>query len=128
MELCDCNLRDLIEELDDDSKLKNNDHLSLLSYFFCSNIMKEILEGVNYLHTLKPLQVHRGLKPSNILIKFNQSGKVIRIADFSSVAIHGFNEQSHTGDKGTLKYMAPQAINNLYYNILILCVCVCDPL
>jgi serine/threonine protein kinase len=77
--------------------------------------MKEIL-GVNYLHTLKPVVIHRDFQPSNILIKFNQSGNVIRIVDFSSAANHDFNKESHTDDRETIEYMAPEVINCRKYD------------
>jgi serine/threonine protein kinase len=116
MELCDGNLRDLMDQVNQDSNLKKVDILSLIGYYFCTHIMEEIFEGVNYLHKLSPIIIHRDLKPSNILIKFILNGKVIRIADFSSVANHGFSDQSHTDDRGTPKYMAPEVISNRNYD------------
>jgi serine/threonine-protein kinase ULK/ATG1 len=40
----------------------------------------------------------------------------VKIADFGLMAIHNFSEQSHTIDKGTPKYMAPEVINNKKYD------------
>jgi serine/threonine-protein kinase len=59
--------------------------------------------------------IHRDLKPENILLKNEpKSNRFIKIADFGFVAIHEFAEQSHTIDKGTPKYMAPEMINNRF--------------
>ncbi len=41
---------------------------------------------------------------------------MIKIADFGLVTIHGFAQQSHTIDKGTIKYMAPQITKSSKYD------------
>jgi serine/threonine protein kinase len=40
----------------------------------------------------------------------------IKIADFGLSVLHKYSEQSHTIDKGTPKYMAPEVINNNKYD------------
>jgi serine/threonine protein kinase len=64
------------------------------------------------------------LKPGNILLKRrvqrdypNQwSEKFIKIADFGLIVMHVSNEQLHTIDKGTPKFMAPEVINSEKYS------------
>jgi hypothetical protein len=109
MELCDKTLNDVIEEFDENSHLKANGTLTSVGYYIASQIIIQILEGVNYLHTQNPSLIHRDLKPDNILLKKDdQKGFCVKIADFGLIAIHKFLEKSHTMDKGMLKYTAPE--------------------
>jgi hypothetical protein len=108
MELCDKTLEDVINEFDKELHLKTNGTLTTVGYYIASNIFLQILEGVNRLHTRN--LIHRDLKPANILLKkCDQRGFCVKIADFGLIAIHKYSGQSHTADKGTLKYMAPEA-------------------
>jgi serine/threonine protein kinase len=113
MELCDKTLDDVIEEFDKESHLKTNGTLTTVGYYIASKVFLQILEGVNYLHNQNPPLIHRGLKPANILLKKDfYKGFCAKIADFEYMAIYKFSEQSHTLDKGTPKYMAPEVISN----------------
>jgi alpha-tubulin suppressor-like RCC1 family protein len=115
MELCDKTLDDVIKEFNKESHLKTNGTLTTVGYYIASNIFLQILEGVNHLH--KKNLIHRDLKPANILLKkCDQKGFCVKIADFGLMAIHEFSEQSHTLDKGTPKYTAPEVINNKKYD------------
>jgi serine/threonine protein kinase len=108
MELCDKTLEDMIDELDKELHLKTNGTLTTVGYYIKSNIFLQILEGVNYLH--KRNVIHRDLKPANILLKkHKQKGFYVKIADFGLMATHKYSGQSHTADRGTIKYMAPEA-------------------
>jgi serine/threonine protein kinase len=49
------------------------------------------------------------------LKKSYSKGICVKIADFGLMAIHDFPEKSHTLDKGSTKYMAPEVINNKKY-------------
>jgi hypothetical protein len=117
MELCDKTLEDMIEESTNDSILKSTESLTTVGYYISSQIFIQILEGVNYLHKQNPPLIHRDLKPANILLKkCDRKGFCVKIADFGLMAIHKFAEQSHSLDKGTPKYMAPEVITNKKYN------------
>jgi hypothetical protein len=117
MELCEKTLDDVVNEFDKESHLKTNETLTTVGYYMASNIFLQILEGVDYLHKQNPPLIHRDLKPANILLKNNESkGFCVKIADFGLLAIHNFSEQSHTLDKGTPKYTAPEVINSRKYN------------
>jgi hypothetical protein len=117
MELCDKTLDDVIKELTNDSILKSTKSLTTIGYYIASQIFIQILEGVSYLHKQNPPLIHRDLKPANILLKKSDSkGICVKIADFGYLAIHEFSEQSHTLDKGTPKYTAPEVINSRKYD------------
>ncbi len=125
MELCDTTLESLIEELDSDSKFKNQNEemLTPIGYFIASQLFIELVEGLQYLH--KENIIHRDLKPSNILLKngFLNSNllerdykrRFLKISDFGLLALHRFSQQTHSLDKGTPKYMAPEVIYNEKY-------------
>jgi hypothetical protein len=117
MELCDKTLDDVIDEFDKESHLKTNGTLTTVGYYIASNIFLQILVGVNHLHKQNPPLIHRDLKPANILLKkCDQKGFCIKIADFGYMAIHKFSEQSHTLDKGTPKYTAPEVVDSKKYD------------
>jgi hypothetical protein len=117
MELCDKTLDDAMKELTNDSILNTSESLTTIGYYIASKIFLQILEGVNYLHKQNPPLIHRDLKPANILFKkCDQKGFCVKIADFGLIAIHYSPDKSHTADKGTVKYMAPEVINSRIYN------------
>jgi hypothetical protein len=117
MELCDKTLDDVINEFKNDSNLKTTESLTTIGYYIASQIFIQILEGINYLHKQNPPLTHRDLKPANILLKKDIfKGFCVKIADFKYMAVHNFSEQSHSLDKGTLKYTAPEVINNKKYD------------
>jgi hypothetical protein len=109
MELCDKTLDDVIKGFDKESQLKTNGTLTSVGYYIASRIFIQILEGVNYLHKQNPPLIHGDLKPANILLKKDEAkGFCVKIADFGLVAIHDFSKQSHTLEKGTVKYTTEQ--------------------
>lgn len=70
-------------------------------------IMKNILEGVNYLH--KKNIVHRDLKPENIL--FTKNG-VLKIVDFGTSKF--FTKKVMKTTHGTPYYIAPEVLKEKY--------------
>jgi hypothetical protein len=115
MELCDKTLDELIEEFNGDTNLKTDETLTTLGFYVLSKIFIQVLEGVNHLH--KQTIIHRDLKPANILLKrCPRKGLAVKIADFGLTVIHEFSEQSHTMDKGTPKYTAPELVKSRNYN------------
>jgi len=95
---------------------KRNRHKNPLSEQECSIIMKQILEGIAYLHSVNLL--HRDLKPANILMKSSQNIEhSIKIADFGlSTKIDSEPEYSPTERCGTRSYMAPELIQGKKYS------------
>jgi len=117
MELCDKTLGEVIDEFDEDSHLKTNGMLTPVGYYIASNIFLQILEGVNHLHKQNPPLIHRDLKPANILLKKDEAkGFRVKIADIGLAVIHKYSKQSHTLDKGTPKYMAPEVVKGKKYD------------
>ena len=85
-------------------KLFNN-HPSLTERE-ASIVVRNILEGVNYIHERD--YIHRDLKPENILLS-KRNGLEIKIVDFGLSAMHKvFNFDQHDEKIGTLIYMAPE--------------------
>jgi hypothetical protein len=128
MELCDTTLKKIIEEIQSDISFKNkNDNiLTPIGYYIASQLFIEIVKGVKYLHQNNI--IHRDLNPNNILIKREviedftkillreeKNRNFVKIGDFGLIKIHSFAQQSHTIDKGTPKYMAPEVINDKHY-------------
>jgi len=85
-------------------------------------IMKNILEGVLFIHDLK--YVHRDLKPENIMLKRKDSLEV-KIVDFGlSARCKVFDEHDLDEKFGTLLYMAPeQAESKVYANKIDMWAC-----
>ena len=72
------------------------------------DLIKQILNGLNTLHSANPPIIHRDLKPNNVLLSFNDCGDIItKISDF------GFAKEitttiSDIDIAGTRPYMAPE--------------------
>lgn len=77
------------------------------------DLMKQILQGLNTLHSSKPIIIHRDLKLNNILLSYDSKGDiVIKISDF------GFAKEITTNISdidiaGTRPYMAPESFSKV---------------
>jgi len=81
------------------------------SIILLKDYMKQILEGIQYLHCNNI--VHRDIKPENILISMNGN---IKLADFGLSSYFQNNNTLISGRKGTSYYAAPEIINkDVYY-------------
>ena len=84
-----------------------------MSLYRVLDLMKQILEGLNVLHSSNPPIVHRDLKLNNILLSYNACGEiVIKISDF------GFAKSVTTNISdvdvvGTRPYMAPECFKKV---------------
>ncbi|XP_059669696.1 probable serine/threonine-protein kinase WNK11 [Cornus florida] len=72
---------------------------------------KQILKGLNYLHTNEPCVIHRDLNCSNVFINGN-IGQV-KIGDLGLAAIVGKNHSAHSM-LGTPEFMAPELYDEDY--------------
>ncbi len=82
--------------------------MDCVEYFISCEILRQILESVQYLHELNPQIIHRDLKPEHILIaEYVRNGRFIKLCGFGMAVEHLFVNQSHTRNVGTPKYMAP---------------------
>jgi serine/threonine protein kinase len=117
MEYCESNLKSFLVSLE------NSANSSLINLYIKSELFFEIVEGLNYLHSLKPLIIHRDLNPLNILVRKSSGGKNIKISDFGLSVEHEkklFNCRSksdcHTQERGNLAYIAPEVLEGTTYN------------
>lgn len=115
MEYCPLTLKDVISNFYQVSVSNSNDNFQLKRYIACE-LLYEILQGVSYLHENEKKIIHRDLKPENILISYGESGKFIKIADFGQATYHNFDNQSHTMNRGTDGYRAPEVKMNKKYD------------
>jgi serine/threonine protein kinase len=114
MNYCLKTLEDMITQIDNNYMGENL--LDLIGYYIASELFIEILGGVNFLHNLKPSIIHRDLNPRNILVTYDRNEKFVKIADFGLMALHKFDNEMHTIDRGTAKYLAPEVANKAYYD------------
>eukprot|EP01065_Artemidia_motanka_P052105 TRINITY_DN9324_c0_g4_i1.p1 TRINITY_DN9324_c0_g4~~TRINITY_DN9324_c0_g4_i1.p1 ORF type:complete len:1348 (+),score=231.59 TRINITY_DN9324_c0_g4_i1:84-4127(+) len=72
--------------------------------------LKDILRGLDYLHTQSTPIVHRDLKPGNVLLTIDGECK---LADFGSAGEMARQVGQQQGCVGTALYMAPEAATGL---------------
>ncbi len=86
-----------------------------LSEAECRIILKQILQGLDYIHGYNIL--HRDLKPANILMKsFSSINNSIKIADFGLCTQLQYDSHSNPTERcGTRCYMAPEQIQGKSY-------------
>ena len=102
MEYCDTNLEKYVNQYKQENKLK------YLSLKMISDITKQLLNGLFFLHKKKI--IHRDIKPRNILL--NYKDKVMKICDFG-ISILVKNKESTMMKRsmvGEMNYMSPQAL------------------
>ncbi|XP_054167671.1 interferon-induced, double-stranded RNA-activated protein kinase-like [Oppia nitens] len=98
-------------------------------YMISTEIFRELLSGLHYLHTLPEPVIHRDLKPSNIMFDCRtRSGIYCKIADFGlsltatatapAAVVETVVPEStvlyHRGGAGTLRYMAREVFDGRY--------------
>ena len=115
MDLCTFSLHEALEQLKAYFKIGRKDLLPPMGYYISTELLVEILECIKYLHELKPIILHRDIKPKNILIRKGWNGKFVKISDFGGAVEH-IQDQSHTRMYGTQKYMAPEVMNSRKYD------------
>ncbi|CAG2183991.1 unnamed protein product [Oppiella nova] len=81
--------------------------MDCVEYLISCEILRQILESVQYLHELNPQIIHRDLKPENILIAENLCD--FGLATVLDKRIHYQTNNKHTADVGDMRYMAPEA-------------------
>jgi serine/threonine protein kinase len=115
MELCLMTLKEAMNKINDELKQKLSGIMSSIGYYISSELFKEILESVDYLHKQKV--IHRDLKPTNILITGGMNGRFVKLADFGIATIHEFDDHTHTKYKGTTNYRAPEVERTRKYDM-----------
>lgn len=75
-------------------------------------ILRDIAEGLNFLHSYSPKIIHRDLTAKNILL---DSAGLAKIADFGNSRMVSQEQlTTMTSNIGTLVYLAPEAHGNSY--------------
>ena len=106
MELCDQTLKDIIED-------KNSSIPPISNYMIRTEIFRQLLFALNYLHSMTPKVIHRDIKPSNVLIKYYKYHAQLKLCDFGLSKIL-VKETSNTSNIGTFKYKSPEILTNNY--------------
>jgi serine/threonine protein kinase len=115
-ELCAKTLKDVIIDLEINYCQEGKMFLNLEGFYIASQLFFELLEALRHLHKLRPPIIHRDLKPSNILITLGNNNRFLKIADVGLATYHEFEDQSHTRETGSPKYIAPEVYNTTKYN------------
>ncbi|XP_077321232.1 receptor-interacting serine/threonine-protein kinase 3-like isoform X2 [Lithobates pipiens] len=79
-----------------------------------TQILHQVVLGMNYLHSLDPPIIHRDLKPSNVLLNKHLD---VKITDFGLSKIIGAPLSTEPSLAGTVSYIPPEAINNLNHQL-----------
>ncbi|CAG2161406.1 unnamed protein product [Oppiella nova] len=115
MEYCSQNLRNILEVKPKVFGRQDEDAMDCVEYFISCEIFIQILESVKYFHELNPQIIHRDLNPENILISESvRNGRFVKLCDFGLAVEHITASQSHSKNKGTPKYMAPELHQSKY--------------
>lgn len=80
----------------------------------CLDIMKQILLGLNTLHSSNPTIIHRDLKTKNILMNYiDDENIIVKISDFGFAReLSSMSEDFEVG--GTKPYMAPECFKGIF--------------
>jgi serine/threonine protein kinase len=82
-------LYDAMNEMNKTLNQSKEKGISLIGFYISQELFRQILLGVNYLHTRNPPIIHRDLNPNNISITNNGiNGNFIKITDFGLSTIH----------------------------------------
>jgi len=106
-------------DLDLKQLILNETNLKAPSTVEKRKLLKEIVDGIMYLHSSHPKKekiIHRDLKPENILILIENGSYSCALSDFgfSKIAKTGGNSMANTTNSyhGTLAYSAPETLSN----------------
>ncbi|CAG2108947.1 unnamed protein product [Medioppia subpectinata] len=108
MEYCSQTLRPIIESKQNIFKRKSKNPMNIFEYFITCEILLEILQSVQYLHSLNI--IHRDLKPENIMVvQHVNSNRCLILGECRLATEHERTSMSHTQRPGNvLKYMATE--------------------
>ncbi|CAG2101405.1 unnamed protein product [Medioppia subpectinata] len=110
MDLCWLSLSTLIKQMLTYFNSEPKHLYNPLGYYMASELMVEIVTAVKILHTGKPPIIHRDINLNNVLIfpHTKHPGKYVKLSDFGLAVYNDPQAMSHTQNKGTERYMAPE--------------------
>ena len=115
MELCHADLENIIKQKEKAfSMTEQTSTINPIDYFISTELLIELLEGVNYLHSLNPPIIHRDLKPQNILISLDNCDRFLKICDFGISVLNDKTIVTTINAAGTPGYIAPELFNGRY--------------
>ena len=115
MELCIDNLNNVLET----KKSLFNELMTISEFYISYHMFHRLTECVQYLHQNNI--IHRDLKPDNVLISMD--GR-IKLCDFGlakevvNIDSYNMSKAKQTSDVGTVQYMAPEALTNVYNHLI----------
>ncbi|CAG2106362.1 unnamed protein product [Medioppia subpectinata] len=117
MEYCQDTLKNILKLRLGAFDRKCGQPMCVVEYFIFTEIFRELLEGVHYLHSLQIPIIHRDLKPANILISYDyvNERQFIKLCDFGLATFHTRSQASHTYGVGSPGY-TPNEMSNTVYN------------
>jgi serine/threonine protein kinase len=115
MEICYKTLAEVLEILHIELNQKPFEILSPIGYFIASELFKEILESVNFLH--KQNITHRNLNPYNIFITDGLNGRFVKISGISLSKIYDLDENSQFQSNAMRKYSAPEIVQSGIFDV-----------
>ena len=109
MELCSDNLQNIIKLKSECFGRNQWEVMTAVEYYISCQLFKEVLECVQYLHSLNPQIIHRDLKPNNVLIvKEPTNGRYLKLCDFGLAKPIENKTRTHTRSLGAEQFMAPE--------------------
>jgi serine/threonine protein kinase len=74
--------------------------------------VKQLLKGLEYLHTRSPSVIHRDIKGGNVLVGVDS---IVKWADFGCSKMETESEKTQTMLRGSIPWMAPEVVANSRY-------------
>ncbi|CAG2175883.1 unnamed protein product, partial [Oppiella nova] len=109
MELCQCTLRQLIVSKDKLFDRILNSEPGDLEFFISIAWLKEIVQGLMYLHKQEKPLIHRDLRPENIFMaSYDADSICLKLGDFGLARIQDIASQSNSRGVGSPQYLAPE--------------------
>lgn len=116
MDLCWFSLREAMVRIAKHFDVNDKQLLPTLGYYMASELFKEVLTSIAFLHNLAI--IHRDIKPENMLIRGRPGAMFLQLADFGLAVMNGGpGSRTHSSNVGTHGYIAPEVLITGKYGI-----------